>query len=157
MSEIHFDGDELDQVEEAVSRLLAERRTFFLSTSGPDAPWGAAAFFAESGVFNLSLVLELHGTTLRNIRHNSTVAMVVSSGDPFEPFLQGTATAEVLEDEEALRATADRLRAKAPQIEPLLGIPMAAIRLHVHQWRVTDVVKGWLPGKELTAPVSLSR
>ncbi len=123
----------------------------YLSTAADDEPWGAGAFFAESDPFTLSLVLELHGRTLRNIRRNPRVALVVSSGDPFEPFLQGAADAEVLENAAEIKATTDLLRVKAPQIEPLLGMPMAAVRLHVTMWRATDVVKGWLPGKELRA------
>lgn len=124
----------------------------YLSTTADDEPWGAGVFFAESGLFDLSLVLELHGRTRQNIRRNPRVAMVVSNGNPFEPYLQGAAGAEVLEDDDEMRATTDALRAKAPQIEPLLGAPVAAVRLHVSRWRATDVVNGWLPGKELVAP-----
>ena len=124
----------------------------FLSTSAGEEPWGAGTFVAERGPFELGIILEQQGRTLRNIRQNPRVAMVVSSGNPFEPFLQGAADAEVLEDEEGTAAVIAALRTKAPQIEPLLGAPVVALRLHVRCWRATDVVNGWLPGKELTAP-----
>jgi hypothetical protein len=97
-------------------------------------------------------VLELHGRTLGNIRQNPQVAVVVSNGQPFEPFLQGAGEAEELDGEEELAAVKERLLAKAPQIEPFFGAPIAAVRLHLRLWRATDVVKGWLPGKELVAP-----
>lgn len=139
------------EVEEVVRRLLAGSRTMYLSTTAGDEPWGAGAFFAESDPFHLALVLEQHGTSLRNIGHNPRVALVVSSGNAFEPFLQGSADAEVLEADDELEATTAALRAKAPEIEPLLGAPMAPVCLHVSRWRVTDVVSGWLPGKELLA------
>lgn len=139
-------------VEEVVRRLLAGSRTMYLCTAADDDPWGAGAFFAESDPFHLSLVLEQHGRSLRNIRHNPRVALVVSSGNAFEPFLQGSADAEVLDDDEdGLQATTAALRAKAPEIEPLLSVPMVPVRLHVSRWRATDVVNGWLPGKELLA------
>lgn len=134
-----------------VRRLLAGARTMYLSTTSGDEPWGAGTFFAESDPFHLSLVLEQHGRSLRNIRHNPRVALVVSSGNAFEPFLQGSADAEMLEDDDELQATTAALRAKAPEIEPLLSAPMAPVRLHVSRWRVTDVVNGWLPGRELLA------
>lgn len=147
---------ELGEVEDLVRRLLAGAPTMYLSTTADDEPWGAGVFFAESGLFDLSLVLEEHGRTLHNIRRNPRVALVVSSGNPFEPFLQGAADAELLEDDEEVKATTDALRTKAPQIEPLLGAPMVAVRLHVRRWRATDVVNGWLPGKELLAPGAIT-
>ena len=142
-------------MEGLVRRLLAGAPTMYLSTAADDEPWGAGVFFAESGPFELSLVLELGGGTLGNIRRNPRAALVVSNGDPFAPFLQGAADAEVLEDDAEVEATADALRAKAPQIEPLLGAPVAALRLRVRRWRATDVANGWLPGKELPAPGSV--
>src|SRR5688572_22850298 len=105
---------EASEVEEVVSGLLAGAHTMFLSTSGEDGPWGAGAFFAEREAFTLELLLELQGRTLRNIRRQPMVAMVVSSGNPFEPFLQGAADAEVLEGEVETAAAIERLRAKAP-------------------------------------------
>ena len=140
------------EVTAVIRKLLADNATFFLSTTGKDGPWGAGAFFAEDGLFELTLVLELHGRTLRNIRQDPRVAMVVSSGNPYEPFLQGAAHAEVLDGEEAMKRTTAHLMAKAPQIEPILGAPIAALRLHVELWRATDIVNGWLPAKELRAP-----
>lgn len=126
----------------------------YLSTTAGDEPWGSGSFFAESGLYDLQLLLELHGHTLRNIRQNPRVAVVVSNGNPFEPFLQGAADAQVLDGEDDIKATTEALMAKAPQIEPFLGAPLAAVRLHVTLWRATDVVNGWLPGKELAAPDS---
>lgn len=142
---------------EAALEILAGAQTFFLSTTAGDEPWGAGAFFAETDLFELSVVIELHGRTLRNIRQNPRVAVVVSSGNPFEAFLQGAATVEIFEDEATITATAELLKAKAPQIAPILGAPIVALRLHVTQWRVTDIMNGWLPGKELfpTDPIAI--
>ena len=147
---------ELGEVEEVVRRLLAGSPIMYLSTAANDEPWGAGAFFAESDLFDLWLILELYGRTLGNIRQNPRVAMVVSNGNPFEPFLQGSADALVLEDDDNMRAATGALRAKAPQIEPLLGAPIAAVRLHVTRWRATDVANGWLPGKELPSPKTVT-
>jgi hypothetical protein len=80
------------------------------------------------------------------------VAVVVSAGTPYEPFLQGEGQAVVLTDERELEATKNALRAKVPEIEPFLQAPIVAVSLRLRRWRVTDVPNGWLPGKELVAP-----
>lgn len=125
----------------------------FLSTSADDEPWVAGVFFAERDSFELSIILEVHGRTLRNIRRNPSVAIVVSHGDPFAPFLQGAATAEVVDDD-GTDAVVAALRSKSPHIEPLLAAPFVAVKLLVAKWRATDVVNGWLPGVELTPRTS---
>lgn len=127
----------------------------FLSTSADDQPWVAGVFFAERGSFELSLILEVQGRTLSNIRRNPSVAVAVSHGDPFAPFLQGSATAEVLDDDGA-HAVVAALRRKSPQIEPLLGAAFVAVGLRVARWRVTDIVNGWFPGIELTDAPSVT-
>lgn len=141
---------DLEEVEAMVQRHLAVESTMFLSTSAEDQPWVAGVFFTERGSFELSIILEVGGRTLSNIRRNPSVAVVVSHGDPFAPFLQGAATAEVLDDDGA-RPVVAALRSKSPQIEPLLGAPFVAVTLRVAKWRATDVVNGWLPGVEITA------
>ena len=135
-----------------VRGVLASRRTMFLGTAAADRPWVAGVFFAESDLFTLALVLETSGTTLANIRANPNVALAVSSGSPFEPFLQGDAEAVILTGEDALEATKQALRAKAPEIEPFFQAPLTAVSLRVRRWRATDVASGWLPGKVLAAP-----
>ena len=139
-------------VEGKVRSVLASRRTMFLGTAADNRPWVAGVFYAEAGLFTLALVLETHGTTLANVRANPYVAFTVSSGSAFEPFLQGDGEAVVLTGEDALDATKNALRAKAPEIEPLLQAPITAVSLRVRQWRATDVTIGWLPGKVLAPP-----
>jgi hypothetical protein len=98
------------------------------------------------------MVLESGGKTLSNIKANPRVALVVSSGSPFEPFLQGSADVVLIPDERKVEDVKNALRNKAPQIEPFFGAPLEAVRLSVRRWRVTDVVNGWLPGREVEAP-----
>jgi len=136
-------------VTDMVRELLATNKTMFLSTSANDHPWVAGVFFAESDVFNLTLLLETGGRTLANIRANSHVAVVVSSGSAFAGYLQGEANAVLLSGDGELEATKNALRTKAPEIEPLLQYPGVAVRLSIRRWRATDVMSGWIPGKEL--------
>ena len=140
---------EPDEVHGAVTALLEEHDSLLLSSCSQDRPWGAGAYFAPLDPFRLTLILETGGTTLRNIRANPRVAVVIASGDPFRPFLQAGATATV-RDDDGRQETFAALRAAVPQIEPLLSMPVEAMELTVEKWRVTDIVNGWLPGKEFT-------
>ncbi len=139
-------------VEDKVRSVLTGRSTLFLGTAADNRPWVAGVFFAELDLFTLALVLETHGTTLANIRANPNVAFTVSSGNAFDPFLQGAGEAVVLAGEDAIEATKNVLRTKAPEIEPLFQAPITAVSLRVRQWRATDVTIGWLPAKVLDAP-----
>lgn len=145
----------MDEVEQKAKDVLAGAHTLFLSTCADNTPWVAGGFFAESDAFTLVMVLEAQGTTLTNIRANPQVAVVVSSGNAFEPFLQAAADVEIVEDEAGMEEIKTALRAKAPEIEPILGAPIRGIRLRVRAWKVTDIVNGWLPAKVITASTSV--
>lgn len=146
-----LDGSGMSEIEEKVRAVLAETPHLYLSTSRSDNPWVAGGFFAESDPFTLVMVLESHGTTLSNIRENSRVAVVVSGGNAFAPFLQGRAQA-VIRDGDELEDVKNALRAKVPEIEPLFQAPIEPVLLRVERWRVTDIATGWFPGKEIEAP-----
>jgi hypothetical protein len=140
----------VSEVEVAVRDTLAAHKSMYMATSGSAGPWVGGVYFAEVDVFTLTLVLEQRGRTLAAIRQNPAVALVVAAGTPMQPFLQARATAAVVEGD----ADADvrrRLLQKVPECAPFLEMPIAAIRLTVPTWRVTDIQQGWLPGKELTA------
>lgn len=141
----------MSEVEVKVRAVLESRPSLFMATNG-DEPWVAGGFFAESDPFTLSMVLERGGTTLANIKANPRVALAVSSGSPFEAFLQGSADVALVDDPAETDEIKKALVAKAPEIEPFFGAPLQAVRLHVRRWRATDVTSGWLPGKVIDAP-----
>lgn len=145
----------MSEVEEKVRSVLDGSQTLYLSTAAASGePWAAGAFFAPSDLFTLGLVLELTGKTLANIKTNRRAAVIVSSGSPFDVFLQGLADVEIVDDEAGREDVKQALLSRAPQIEPFFGIPLEAVRLRLRSWRATDVPAGWLPGKELQAPGS---
>ncbi len=139
-------------VEEKVRAVLASLPALYVSTTSGNEPWLAAGFFAESDPFTLVMVLEAAGRTLTNIRSNPRVSLMVSSGAPFEPFVQGSADAVILTGGEETEEVKQALLRKAPQIDSMLDYPLEAVRFKVRSWRVTDVPNGWIPGKELVAP-----
>jgi nitroimidazol reductase NimA-like FMN-containing flavoprotein (pyridoxamine 5'-phosphate oxidase superfamily) len=136
------------EVEALVRDTLAAHQSCYLATTSEAGPWVNGVYFAETGLFTLSLVLEQRGRTLTAIRQNPLVSVIVSTGSPAQPFLQAQATARVVDGAEA-----DEVRrvllAKVPQVQPFLGTPIKAVQLKVAAWRATDIPNGWLPGREL--------
>jgi hypothetical protein len=128
-----------------------DAQSLFLATSGSDGPWVGGVYFAETGPFELNLVLEQRGRTLASIRRNPVVSVVVSTGSPMQPFLQAQALAEVVTAEADARVR-ELLVAKVPEAAPFLDAPVAAVRLSVRGWRATDIANGRLPGRDLPGP-----
>jgi hypothetical protein len=142
-------GQDSTETRTAVDGVLAAHGHLYLATAHDGRPWVSGVYFAETSTFELAVVLETHGRTLTALRANPHAAVVVSSGAPHEPFLQGAATVEVLDGaaaDDAHRA----LLAKVPQIEAFLQYPHEAVRLAVSLWRITDVPRGWIPARSLT-------
>lgn len=128
---------------------LAAHKSMFLATNGSGGAWVSGVYFAEDGLHTLVLVLEERGRTLKSINENPEVALVVSTGSPMEPFLQAQGTAVVVDgaEDEAVR---ERLVAKVPEVAPFLATPIRTVKITVPRWRVTDIVNGWLPGREFS-------
>ncbi|MDX8149540.1 pyridoxamine 5'-phosphate oxidase family protein [Lentzea sp. BCCO 10_0061] len=142
--------EEHSAIEALLHRTLAAHKSMFLATAGSDGSWVSGVYFAEDGLHTLVLVLEERGRTLKAIKENPEVALVVSTGSPMEPFLQARGTAVVVDgaEDEAVR---QRLVTKVPEVEPFLATPIRAVKVSVPSWRVTDIPNGWLPGKDFSA------
>jgi Pyridoxamine 5'-phosphate oxidase len=138
-------------VEDLLRSTLAAHSSLFLATCGDSGPWVNGVYFAETGLFTLSLALEQRGRTLASIRQASRVAVIVSTGSPGDPFLQAQATAELVTGDAAEEVRRVLLE-KVPAAEPFFATPIETVTLRVDQWRVTDMQKGWFPGRELSAP-----
>ena len=140
--------NETPSLEQLALDFLAENATLRIATAGgPVSPWIAGAFFSESGLFRLRLVLETHGKTMKNIRADDRVAVIVAD-DPYGLFLQGEGTARVVEGQQDADVRAALLQ-KDPRVGPLLDAPIQAVHVEITRWFVTDVSRGWLPAKEI--------
>ncbi|MFD4676469.1 pyridoxamine 5'-phosphate oxidase family protein [Lentzea sp. NPDC058450] len=142
--------EQRNDVEALLHRTLAAHKSMFLATAGSDGSWVSGVYFAEDGPHSLVLVLEERGRTLKAIKENPEVAVVVSTGSPMEPFLQARGTARVVDgaEDEVVR---QHLVAKVPEAGPFLATPIRTVRIDVPSWRVTDIPNGWLPGKDFSA------
>ena len=139
-------------LEEALKGLLAESATVKIGTASPDGtPWVATAYFAESGLFRLEVLLEAVGRTLKNIRNNHRVALMIENGDAIALFAQAEASTNIIDEQHG--RIRDAIIAKTPGSAPLVKLPhLVGVQLNVTRWRVTHVAAGWLPAQALLAP-----
>lgn len=141
------------ELEALLRGLLSQHKTLKIATAGgPTSPWIAGAYFAEAGPFTLQMVLETHGKTMKNILADARVAVMVADNHPFSLFAQGEARAKIVDGDVAAQVKVDLL-AKNPEMAPFFGAPLQFVHLEITRWVLTDIPKGWLPGKELRAPV----
>ena len=139
------------EVDTAVRNTLASHKSMYLATSGSDGPWVGGVYFAENDPFTLLVALEVRGRTLKAIKENPLVAVVLATGSPLDAFLQGRAAVTLL-DEEADNDVRRRIVEKVPAAAPFMELPVHGIKLTIVSWRMTDVSKGWIPGLELANP-----
>ncbi len=145
-----------DEVAAKLRGVLDGLGTLTLATCGEGVPWAAGGFFAEDGLFTLHMILETQGRTMTNLRSNPRVGVSITTGNPFEPYVQAEADVEVLSEADEVAAAHAALKAKTPAMEPLFAMPVETVRLRVRTWKVSDIPNGWLPAKVLTAPSDLN-
>lgn len=141
-------------LEERLAELLGMNATLKLATQGGRvSPWLSAGFFAEDGLFTLRLMMERQGKTMENMLDDARVAVMIEGGDPLALFAQGQGRAETPDGvANAFRAA---LVAKTLASAPLVTLPnLVPVRIRIDRWFLTDVRAGWLPAKELRAPVA---
>jgi nitroimidazol reductase NimA-like FMN-containing flavoprotein (pyridoxamine 5'-phosphate oxidase superfamily) len=134
-----------------VRELLATHKTLLLSTSADDRPFVAPVYFAESDPFHLTIIVESAGRSLTNVALNPKVAVMISTGSPFELYLQGEGYAEVISDSQQLVGAMNAVRAKAPEVE-LLKLTPVVVNVTIHHWQATDVTVGWRHTNKLVRP-----
>jgi hypothetical protein len=84
------------------------------------------------------------------------VGVSITTGNPFDPYVQAEGDVEVLTAADAVAAAHERLRAKNPAMEPLFAMPVETVVVRVRTWKVSDIPNGWLPARVLHAPASVS-
>ncbi len=85
-----------DEVLEKASATLTGSSALYLSTSTDDHPWVAGVYFADTDPFTLTVILEGGGRTLQNLQANAKFGIVVSTGSPFDLFMQAEGHALIL-------------------------------------------------------------
>lgn len=134
---------EADQRIEAVRSLFDSYATASIATSEAGDPWVAKVFFVddspEPGSLDLCAAMIITSRKLAILRTNPRVAFVVA-GDTPDRWVQGTGTADVLDDEAEAEAIRKALEAKSTAAGPFLRlVRWKPVRIHVRRLKYTDV------------------
>jgi hypothetical protein len=128
---------------ERAKAILDENATMALAACEGGEPWAARVFFIEdepdTGRFDMCCCIAVAGKTSAMLLPGARVAFVVG-GDVPTRWIQGTGTAEPVEDDADAAAVLKRLHDKTADAEPFLArIDWRAVRIHVDRLRVTDL------------------
>jgi hypothetical protein len=133
-------------VEAVAQAVLRGHDAVQLATAGGEySPWILGAYFVSDG-FDLLLMLEAAGKTMKNLRAAQRVAFSISKNDAMFDFVQGAGEAVSLPEEEAAGVVA-RLTQKMPWYK--LYTPCLPVRIRARELFVTSVSRGWIPAKRL--------
>jgi len=126
-----------------IAAFLAQYDTLAIATEYEGQPYVTRVFYAEGPIEEYGLML--YGTfitssrKLANLHHNPRVGLFIGPPEP-TAWLEGTATARVLTDEEETEKIREVLGQKSSVAAGFIArVPIAAVELKVHWLRITDV------------------
>lgn len=140
---------ETDMEETTLTRIrtfLAQYQTLIIATEQEGQPYATRIFFVEDPVTETAL--KLYGTLittsrkLANLRQNPRIGIFIGPDQP-SIWLEATARARVLSDEEEAASIRARLAEKSPAATAFLSrVPTAVVELGVNWLRITDLTGG---------------
>jgi uncharacterized protein YhbP (UPF0306 family) len=132
-----------DTTRETITAFLAHYDTLAIATEHEGQPYVTRAFYAEQPVQDNALTL--YGTfittsrKLANLRHNPRVGLFIGPPQP-TAWLEATAIAHVLDDENASIAVREQLSGKSSVAAAFIArVPIVAVELRVNWLRITNV------------------
>jgi len=128
---------------EAITRFLAQYDTLVIATEHEEQPYATRAFYVEQPVNDANLTL--YGTfittsrKLANLRQNPRVGLFIGPDQP-TAWLEATAQARVLTDENASKAVMEQLGKKSSVAATFIArLPIVAVELRVNWLRITNI------------------
>ena len=128
---------------ETIDKFLAQYDTLIIATEHEGQPYATRAFYVEQPVNDTNLTL--YGTfittsrKLANLRQNPRVGLFIGPDRP-TAWLEATAQAHVLTDEQAGKAAIERLGKKSAVAAGFIArLPIVAIELQVNWLRITNI------------------
>src|SRR6266699_5950960 len=125
-----------DTTRETISIFLSQYDTLAIATELDGQPFVTRAFFVEEPVTDTGL--KLYGTfittsrKLANLRQNPRVGLFIGPDQP-SVWLEATAQARVLEDEQASTTARENLGKKSPTAAMFIArVPIVAVELRVN-------------------------
>ena len=129
-----------------IRTFLTQYQTLVLATEQGEQPYATRIFFVEDPATETAL--RLYGTLittsrkLANLRQNPRVGIFIGPDQP-SIWLEATARARVLSEEENAASIRARLAEKSPTAAAFLSrVPTAVVALEVNWLRITDLTGG---------------
>ena len=132
-----------DTTREIINKFLAQYETLAIATEHEGQPYVTRAFFVEEPVNDTNLKLYCTFITtsrkLANLRQNRRVGLFIGPSQP-TVWLEATAQARVLENEQASTTVRENLGKKSPTAAMFIArVPIVAVELRVNWLRITNL------------------
>ena len=128
-----------------INQFFAQYETLVIATEHEGQPFVTRAFYVEEPVEAGDTSLTLYGTfivtsrKLANLRENGRVGLFIGPDQP-SVWLEATAQAYALEDEQANKAVSERLGQKSPTAAAFIArVPIVAVEIRVDWLRITNL------------------
>lgn len=129
-----------------ITAFIAQYQTLVLATEDEGQPYATRIFFVEEPA--TTTTCKLYGTLittsrkLANLRQNPRVGIFIGPDQP-STWMEATAHARVLDDEEGAAEVRAKLAQKSPAAAAFISrVPTAAVELEIGWLRITDLTGG---------------
>lgn len=133
-----------------INSFLAQYETLVIATEHEGQPFVTRAFYVEKPVEAGDTSLTLYGTfivtsrKLANLRENGRIGLFIGPDQP-SVWLEATAHAYALEDEQVSAAVREKLGQKSPTAATFIArVPIVAVEIRVDWLRITNLTGGSL-------------
>ncbi len=141
----------LDEATRAtINQFLAHYETLVIATEHEGQPFVTRAFYVEKPIGVNDTSLTLYGTfivtsrKLANLRENGRVGLFIGPDQP-SVWLEATAHAYALEDEQTSATVREQLGRKSPTAAAFIArVPIVAVEICVNWLRITNLAGGTL-------------
>jgi len=134
-----------DQIRATINQFLSRYETLVIATEHTGQPFVTRAFYVEEPIKEGDTSLTLYGTfiitsrKLANLRENARIGLFIGPDQPTN-WLEATAHAYALEDEQASKAVSARLGQKSPTAAAFIArVPIIAVEIQVDWLRITNL------------------
>lgn len=137
-----------DTTRATINQFLAQYETLVIATEYEGQPFVTRAFYVEKPIEANDTSLTLYGTfivtsrKLANLRENGRVGLFIGPDRP-SVWLEATAYAYALEDEQVSATVREQLGQKSPTAAGFIArVPIVAVEIRVDWLRITDLTGG---------------
>lgn len=134
-----------DTTRATINAFLAQYETLVIATEHEGQPFVTRAYYVEKPVEAGDTSLTLYGTfivtsrKLANLRENGQIGLFIGPSQP-SAWLEATAHAYALEDEQASATVRERLGLKSPTAAAFIArVPIVAVEIRVDWLRITNL------------------